>query len=314
MRIRRGPLFWGIVLVLLGAIPLLARSGALDPALFREAWRLWPLILVGIGIALVLGRGHAGLLGTLAAALVIGIAGGGALASGNPWFGFTSCADRGAASQVAQANGSFDSLATVVVDVGCGSVDLSSGPGSEWHVDARYADEPPTIETTANSLTVNDDGSDGRQDWTISVPASLVGAIELQANATSATIRLPGASLASLKADANAADLLLDASEGRIALLDLSLNAGRGRITLGQGPTSGTIDANAGAIDLCVPAAATLRLSLNDQLTFAHNLGSRGLTQAGTTWTRPGSGGDSIDLSIEGNAASLTLDPDGGCR
>ena len=96
--------------------------------------------------------------------------------------------------------------------------------------------------------------------------------------------------------------------------LDLSLNAGRARITLGRGSVTGSIDLNAGALDLCVPADATLHLTLNDQLTFGHDLDDRGLTNTGSTWTRSGSNADSIDLRIEGNAADLSLDPDGGCR
>jgi len=52
---------------------------------------------------------------------------------------------------------------------------------------------------------------------------------------------------------------------------------------------------------------------VQDQLTFATNLDSRGLTESGDTWTRAGTGA-LIDLSIEGNAASFTLDPEGGCK
>ena len=84
------------------------------------------------------------------------------------------------------------------------------------------------------------------------------------------------------------------------------------RLTL-VGPTEGDLSANAGAIELCVPPDAALQLEVQDQLTFATNLNSRGLTESGDTWTRAGTGG-LIDLSIEGNAASFTLDPEGGCR
>lgn len=91
------------------------------------------------------------------------------------------------------------------------------------------------------------------------------------------------------------------------------MNAGRARVSLGAGSTQGSLAANAGAIDLCVPADAALVLRVPDQLTFAHNLEQRGLTRDGDTWRRAGSGGDTIDLSVNGNAASFTLDPDGGC-
>lgn len=87
MRIRRGPLFWGLLLIPLGMIPLLVRAGALDDNAFVDAWRLWPLVLVGIGLAILLGRGRAGLVATVVLALTLGLAGGSALASGNTWIG-----------------------------------------------------------------------------------------------------------------------------------------------------------------------------------------------------------------------------------
>ena len=91
------------------------------------------------------------------------------------------------------------------------------------------------------------------------------------------------------------------------------MNAGRARVSLGAGSTQGSLAANAGAIELCVPADAAVVLRVPEQLTFAHNLERRGLTRDGDTWRRAGTGGDTIDLSVEGNAASFTLDPDGGC-
>lgn len=316
MRIRRGLLFWGLFLIPLGGIPLLSRAGALDPDMLSEAWRLWPLILVGLGVSLVLGRGQASVVGIAVAAIVFGIAGGSALASGG-WIGtFASCGDTRDPAQTAQERGGFEGPATVVVDVRCGDVDLTTGTDTSWSVDAKYGQQAPAIDSTGTKLavTVPDEGDIGRQEWTISLPAAGVSVLDIQANASSVNVRLPGSSIASLTADVNATDILVDASAGGLAALDVSLNAGRARITLGEGPATGSIDLNAGAVDLCVPAGASLRLSLNDQLTFAHNLRSRGLTQAGTTWTRSGSSADAIDLRIEGNAASLTLDPEGGCR
>ena len=96
--------------------------------------------------------------------------------------------------------------------------------------------------------------------------------------------------------------------------IEISTNAGRTRLTLGGGATSGNVSINAGALDLCVPPEVGLRLEVKDQLTFATNLSSRNLRRDGDTWTRPAQGGaGTIDLDIEGNAAALNLDPNGGC-
>ena len=59
-------------------------------------------------------------------------------------------------------------------------------------------------------------------------------------------------------------------------------------IVSGQYLVSHGLTLNAGAIDLCVPPEAGLRIRANDQLTFATNLGDRGLTRTGGVWSRPG--------------------------
>ncbi len=52
MRLRRGPLFWGLLLIPLGGIPLLVRGGYIDAVGASPiAWRLWPLLLIGVGLA-----------------------------------------------------------------------------------------------------------------------------------------------------------------------------------------------------------------------------------------------------------------------
>lgn len=144
------------------------------------------------------------------------------------------------------------------------------------------------------------------------MPAGDVAALNLTANAASAALDLAGASIDRLDVDMNAGDLRIDAGAGSIARLDLSMNAGRARITLG-GSTQGAVSANAGAFELCVPSDATLRFTVEDQLTFGQNLDERGLAHDGDTWTRAGSTDTIIELDIEGNAASFTLEPEEGC-
>ena len=118
-----------------------------------------------------------------------------------------------------------------------------------------------------------------------------------------------------MTAGADAFDLTIDAGTAIVGRIDVTMNAGRSRITLGSGPVAGRLSVNAGAIDLCVPSGSPLRIRLTDQLTFAHNLSDRGLVKSGGTWTRSGSDVESlIDLTVDGAAASFTLDPQGGCR
>ncbi len=164
-------------------------------------------------------------------------------------------------------------------------------------------------------VRVPEGGGIRRDDVTVTAPADRLDSVLIQSNAASTSIGLDGATVSNLKVDSNAGDVLVDGSTATIHGIDVLINAGRARITLGGGPTSGDLTVDVGAIDLCVPAGAGLRLTVPDQLTFVTNLGARGLHQEGQTWTRTASSGSTaIDLRIDGNAGSFTLDPDGGCR
>jgi hypothetical protein len=315
MRIRRGRLFWGLFLIPLGAIPLLDRAGVVDISVVPNAWQWWPLILIAIGLAILLGRSRVGLVGTVVVALALGTLGGTALASGNLVIGsVTDCASSidGSDASSTDLSGTFTGDASTVIDLDCGSVDVAVLPGADWRVDADYRGAAPEIEQSARSLTVRTPTSDSRrQEWTITLGADAIRELEFEINAAATAATLAGATLRSVTVDMNAGDLVLDGSDATIDRLEASVNAGRMRITL-DGATSGELSANAGAIDLCVPADADVRLDVEDQLTFATNLSGRGLTQNGDTWTRSGSG-PAIRLSVEGNAASFTLDPERGC-
>jgi hypothetical protein len=98
---------------------------------------------------------------------------------------------------------------------------------------------------------------------------------------------------------------------------DMSMNAGSAEIqTDAETALAGRFTMNAGSFELCVPDEAALRITVADSnFTFSHNLDDSGLTRSGETWTSDAFDGADrfIDLRLEGNAASFTLNPDGGC-
>jgi hypothetical protein len=316
MRVRRGLLFWGLLLIPLGAIPLLARSGQLDASQLVNAWQLWPLIIIGLGLLILFSRTRAAIVGLVVMALTIGTIGGAAIASGSFWLGAVgACGFGNTTDQSLDKNGSFDGPATLNLDLDCGTIDLRAGDEAGWSLHAAYRGAEPQVDAASDRLSVRTpSGGDRRQDWTINVSAASLNKLDLTANAATSTMDLGSARLDEVQLDANAGDLRLTAGSATIASLDMSMNAGRMRVTLGSEGTKGSISVNAGAIDLCVPPEAGLHLDVKDQLTFATNLSSRGLTRDGNTWTRAAQGGaGTIDLDVEGNAASFNLDPNGGC-
>jgi hypothetical protein len=82
MRVARGRLNWGIFLIVLGAVPLAYHQGIIPASSLGDAWRLWPLIIVGIGLAFVLSRTPAYFLGGTVVAICLGLVFGSALAIG----------------------------------------------------------------------------------------------------------------------------------------------------------------------------------------------------------------------------------------
>jgi hypothetical protein len=315
MRVRRGLLFWGLLLIPLGAIPLLVRAGVLDADRLADASRFWPLIIVGLGLLVLLSRTRWAVIGTTVIALTVGSIGGAALASGNVWLGaIGACGSTGSDAQQLDQTGTFTSAAAIRLDLSCGSVNLRATDDHDWSFHTAYRGPAPSIDAADNHLDIRTPaGSGRRQDWTLAVPSDAIESIDLTANAGASTVDVGSARLDDVNVTVNAGDLRVLGANADIRNLDVTMNAGRARIAVGPS-TTGTISVNAGAVDLCVPADAGLRLDVEDQLTFATNLSSRGLTRDGNVWTR-GSGNlnDVITLSVQGNAASFNLDPNGGC-
>ncbi len=99
MHVNRGLLGWGVFFVVAGAVPLLVQSGAIDPAVVRNVWQLWPLILIGIGLGLILQRTRAAIVGGLVVSVTFGLLVGGWFAVG--WSGiggFGACGINGSGS------------------------------------------------------------------------------------------------------------------------------------------------------------------------------------------------------------------------
>ena len=193
MRIRRGLLFAGMFLIPVGVMTLLVRAGTIDAGSLADAWRYWPLILIGFGIALLLGRSRAASVGTAVAALVLGVLVGSAIASGGDWIGtFSQCGTTNADSEQITRSGTFTEAATIDLKLRCGTATLTTGPGDGWGLQARYEGVAPTIYEAADRLQVQvPDGSGVRRnDWTITAPTDRFGVLRVASNAATGSFIL----------------------------------------------------------------------------------------------------------------------------
>jgi hypothetical protein len=117
--------------------------------------------------------------------------------------------------------------------------------------------------------------------------------------------------LDTLSLELNAGDARVLAGDATIGTLQIQANASRVRMVAGSGHV--LLDVNAGAIDLCAAADAALRITVEDGFALVTNLDDRGLERGpGGVWTRAGDG-PALDVQVQGNASSFSLDPDGGC-
>ena len=327
MRVNRGLLGWGIFFIVLGSVPLAVREGFLDPALVRRAAELWPLILVGIGLGLILARTRVAVLGGLVVAVTFGLMGGALIATGfNPGVGVTSCGfgpgDQG--TPFAEQRGTLAADADVRLEMRCGSVAVTTADGDGWTVAGTSDDgRPPTLRRDESQLVVTAPDRAGiaianaASSWQVTVPRA--GAIDLvvSVDAGSADLDLSGMTVRTLDASVNAGEARIDLSGTRgTETMSASANAGSLVLLLPvPGATvSGEISVNAGSVSICAPDGVALRFRTNDSL-GSLNFGDRGLVQEGDTWSTPGYDGATprIDLAVSANLGSITLDPEDGC-
>jgi len=222
--IDRGFLGWGVFFILLGGIPLAVDQGWLDASLVEDGWQLWPLVIIGIGISLIARRTPFEPLGGLVVGATLGIMLGSVFVAGLRVPPLGGCGiGEGDGTAFPTRDGSFGSAARVRVELNCGELVLGTAGGTGWTVAGRDDDgEGPDIDATPSSLRV-----------------ASRDATPFFGDGNDWAITLP-------------ADTSLD--------LDVSLNAGSGRLDLGGSSTSTLrLDVNAGDIEANLEGAAAAR-------------------------------------------------------
>jgi hypothetical protein len=318
MNYHRGLLFWGLALITGGAVALAAQQGYIDRDWLAGAWRLWPLILVAIGLSILASRTPIAIVGTIVAALVVGAAGGALIAVGP---GAAACGGS-EPTQLSTEQGAFGDAAQVTLDFNCGTLVVGTTDGDQWSVaSGRQGGDPARITADPNRLHV-ESGEDnqwwagGRQHWIVGLPTATSYQLEITPNAADSKIDLGGGRFTSLSLSPNAGSVTLDLTDAQVDELDLSLNAGSASVIIGQGLSmDASMNVNAGSIEVCAPDGVALQVTTNANITLSHNLDEQGLHRAGDTWATAGytDAADRVNIDLEGNAASFTLNPDGGC-
>jgi hypothetical protein len=327
MRVNRGLLGWGVFFIVLGAVPLAVRAGVIDPARLVNAWQLWPLILVGIGLGLVLSRTRAAILGGLVVAVTFGLIGGAALATGLAWngFGLASCgvgvADRGPAFPA--SSGTLTGSAPVRLEMDCGEVTASPADGAGWTLEGTSDDGvAPEVAAAAGALTVRAPERAARlgatgSTWRLSLPREASIALDLAVNAGSGDLDLAGMTVTRIDTSVNAGSARVDASgAGGTRTLDASVNAGSATILLPvpEGTLRGSVSVNLGSAEVCVPDGVAVRIHGGATLGSIDG-GRLGLVETGDGWVSPAYDGAAsrVELDVSANLGSISIGPEGDC-
>ena len=327
MRVNRGLLGWGVFFIVLGAVPLAVQAGTLDEDVVRDAWQLWPLILIGIGLGLVLARTRFAVVGGLVVAVTFGLMGGALLATGiGAATGVTSCGFGGGSGQAfPDQAGSFSRDARVSLEMNCGEVTVAGADGAGWSVKGTAGDgRAPEVQSDDARLVVRAPeqqgvsiGAEGSR-WQVTLPRDVAVDVDLSVNAGSGDLDLAGLTVPGFTTSVNAGEARADLSGARGAeRFDASVNAGSLVMLLPvpSGTLRGSVSVNAGSAEVCVPSGVAVRIHSGDQPLGSTNFEDRGLTRVGDTWSAPGfeSATDRIELTVSVNLGSVALDPEDGC-
>ena len=319
MRVDRGRLNWGVFFIVLGAVPLAYHQGAVSSATLGDAWRLWPLILVGIGLGFVLSRTPAFFVGGTVVAVCLGLVSGSVLAVG-PNIG---CGYDGNNPHTVSQSGSFGGSATVELDLQCGTATVTASSDGQWHLDATNSGGKATqVNSSSGTLNVSSASTNGwqfdrgRDDWRIALPSGSQIDLTSSLDMGDARFNLGSSSVSTARFTLNLGSLHVDLSGARVGTLNVSTNLGSAYLTLdGSSDVNADLKTNLGSLDICVPAGLGVQVSASDSLSSSDFTGA-GLVKVGSLWQTPGydNAGHKANLTVETSLGSLKLRSAGGCK
>lgn len=282
-------------LILLGVLFLLQNFGLLPEGVGGALLRLWPLILVILGLQMVLGRGRSPwiAIGVAVAIILLGVAL--ALWAGGPLN--TSAATKDFHVPIDGARS-----ARVAMDFGAGQLALGSLlPGSPEALKGTVNDAQGGKGVTLSSLrsgdTVTIKVSPARswfsftgvtQQWDVFLSPDIPHDLAIKAGASS---------------------LDLDLREMRITTLDMAFGASSATIrTPRKGETRASIDAGAASIQITIPEGVAARIQVESGLTSV-NVDTTRFPREGASYRSPdyATARDRIALFIKAGAAGVTV-------
>ena len=323
MHIDRRLLGWGVFFILVGALPLAVRGGYLDAASVSSWPSLWPLLLIGWGLGLLLRRTPVEWIGGGVTAVVLGLMAGGALATGFQGIPQVSgCGGDGQGTAFAAQGGTLANGAQLDVEFNCGTLTIAPAGGSEWSLTGSDAGgRGPRVASSGTGVSIEPPSGDffedsGRNTWAVGVPTSAQLGFGLTINAGRGSADMTGVSVTSTSLTVNAASFRLDlANAALVGDVNATVNAGDGTVSLPAGDVPASFSVNTGSLEVCIPAGAPVRVRWSGAL-GSNDFAESGLTEVGNdTWVSAGFDETAahLELRVSANLSSVDLTIGGVC-
>jgi hypothetical protein len=307
-----------VLLVVLGGVAIAYDRNVVSPSLIGDAWRLWPLILVGIGLKFVLSRTPISFAGGLIVAITIGLIAGSLFAVG-PTIGCGS----GSAQRLPGQSGTFEGASSVDLHIQCGRADVATSSDGRWHVDATSdSGRGPSVTSGPDSLVVetalasgwNWDAKNGNV--LVSIPTNTPISLSVSQELGDSRYSLNSATLTSATFILNLGSARIDLTGARVDNLSVSTNLGSAFVILdGSSGLTGDLRADLGSLDVCVPDGLGLRITTSDSLSSSdwHGLN---MQRSGNDWQTANfdTASHKAILTVNTSLGSLKLHTAGDCK
>ena len=253
MNERRGIPVFPIILVVIGAILLLQNLGKVSWGLWWDIWRLWPLLVIAVGINLIFSRRWPLASSLLIATVLIGGMAFGALFRVAP----DETVYRHSISQDLEGVERFEvSLAFGAGDLHIGSQDAGSSSLVQGILETRGREAGSVITRAGGNVRL--EASMSEQEGFTWLPGRSGADWELFLSQDPEII---------LDIEGGAASMVLDLSRLRVSRLDIGTGAASVQVTM---PSRGIVDAriNAGvaSIDIMIPDGVAARITTESGL------------------------------------------------
>lgn len=326
MTINRRLLHWGLFFVTTGAVVLAITGGLVTADGIATAFRLWPVLVIALGVGVLLRRTRLNAAGGIVLAVIPGLVLGGLLGAASlvrpPDLRELreACVDARPAS-LETRRGTFTGDASVDLALAVGELTVTTQPGYGWRL--QLADVPgrsPDVESGIDGLSVESSPDHGWRwldcggDWRLALPVAHRLDLATEIDAANGSFDLAGATLGDLRLVVNAGDARVDLAEATVDDLSLRVSGGAASLTLpATGELAGDISVNAGAVRICAPDGLGMRVRSESTLA---SITTPGLVRVGDNWETPGyaTAINHADVTVAVNVGSVEINPEGGCK